>query len=285
MKKQYEVLQWASLFLRQHHCEETIAEILLIHHLKVTRSKFFMMMRDEVPEAILRNFKVDIKKHIETGIPVQHLLGYEIFYGRCFSVNKHVLIPRPETEEIVQQVIKMSKKNQTLDQPLTIVDVGTGSGVIAATLALEIPHAKVYATDISEQALKVAKQNANQLGAEITFIQGDFLQPAIKQGVQASIIVSNPPYIDRADEQNLSRTVKNFDPSEALFADDHGLAAYQQIIKASSKVLKKNGVIVFEIGFDQAFDVSHLVQEVYPQSKVSVRQDINKKDRMIIVKL
>lgn len=279
--KQYEVLHWASSFLKEHNCEPMVAEILLSHHLQVTRSKFYMMMQEEVPREILANFKIDLENHAKTGVPVQHLLGYEMFYGRKFSVNKHVLIPRPETEELVQHTIEMVKNSSNSQSP-TIIDVGTGSGVIAITLALEIPGATIYATDISRQALQVAKHNAGQLGAEITFIEGSFLMPIIDKEIQADIIVSNPPYIPWKDEKDLSRTVKDFDPSLALFADDHGLAAYKEIIAASTKVKKENGALIFEIGFNQAKQVYALVKETYPQSRINVIQDINGKDRMIV---
>lgn len=284
MTKQYEVLHWASLFLKEHNCEQGIAEILLQHHLQVTRSEFYMMMQEPVGEKIIDTFKRDVAKHVETGIPVQHLLGYEMFYGRKFSVNEHVLVPRPETEELVHCVIENEKKRLESERP-TIIDIGTGSGIIATTLALEIPEARIYATDISGQALQVATHNATQLGAEITFVEGDFLKPIIDQHIQADIIVSNPPYIAEAEKENLSKTVKDFDPSLALFADDHGLAAYKEIIKSSKKVIKENGIILFEIGFDQATQVSALIQETYPQSEVSVIQDINKNDRIIMAKL
>lgn len=284
MTKQYEVLHWASLFLKEHNCEQGIAEILLQHHLQVTRSEFYMMMQEPVGEKIIDTFKRDVAKHVETGIPVQHLLGYEMFYGRKFSVNEHVLVPRPETEELVHCVIENEKKRLESERP-TIIDIGTGSGIIATTLALEIPEARIYATDISGQALQVATHNATQLGAEITFVEGDFLKPIIDQHIQADIIVSNPPYIAEAEKENLSKTVKDFDPSLALFADDHGLAAYKEIIKSSKKVIKENGIILFEIGFDQATQVSALIQEAYPQSEVSVIQDINKNDRIIMAKL
>lgn len=284
MTKQYEVLHWASLFLKEHNCEQGIAEILLQHHLQVTRSEFYMMMQEPVGEKIIDTFKRDVAKHVETGIPVQHLLGYEMFYGRKFSVNEHVLVPRPETEELVHCVIENEKKRLESERP-TIIDIGTGSGIIATTLALEIPEARIYATDISGQALQVATHNATQLGAEITFVEGDFLKPIIDQHIQADIIVSNPPYIAEAEKENLSKTVKDFDPSLALFADDHGLAAYKEIIKSSKMVIKENGIILFEIGFDQATQVSALIQEAYPQSEVSVIQDINKNDRIIMAKL
>ncbi len=282
--KQFEVLNWASLFLKDHNCEEQIAEILFQHHLGVERTTFYMMMQEAVPEATIKKFKADIKKHVETGVPVQHLIGYEIFYGRKYSVNGHVLIPRPETEELVQQVIETVQKYPQ-SQPLTIVDIGTGSGVIAITLSLEIPNAKIYATDISPEALQMAEKNAKQLHANINLLHGDYLQPIVDQGIQPDIIVSNPPYISKVDEPFISRTVKDFDPAIALFADENGLMSYRRILELSTKMEKIPNNIFFEIGHEQGKLVEILVNRTYPQASVDIIKDMNGNDRIVAAKL
>lgn len=281
--KQYEVLKWASSFLIQHNLEETIAEILLQHHLSVSRSTFYMTMQDVIPANVINQFKKDIHNHVDTGIPVQHLMGYEYFYDRKFAVNKHTLIPRPETEELVLHVIEKVKGSKN-KRPV-IVDIGTGSGIIAISLALEIPGARVYATDISHKALEVAKKNANRHQADVTFYQGNFLQPLIDHDVIPDIIVSNPPYIAHSDHDSLSRTVRNFDPALALFADENGLAAYHHIISLSTKLLSSPQLFVFEIGYQQGKPVSKIIKECYPQSHIKIIQDINGKDRIVSVVL
>lgn len=278
-KKQYEVLQWAFSFLKQYHREEKVAELLLQHHLKLSRSKFFTMMQEEVPESIYEIFINDVKKHALTGIPVQHLTGYEYFYGRRFHVNHHVLVPRFETEELVRHVVDLVKKNYNY-KPLTIVDAGTGSGVIAISLALELPDITVYATDISKEALQVARYNASVLEADVQFFQGDFIEPLIKNKLNAHILVSNPPYIKKVDRHLLADTVKDFDPALALFADCHGLAAYQTII-SQTKQLENVRNVCFEIGYDQAMEVTSILKQQYPSSIVRTIQDINGKDRII----
>ncbi|RKQ34402.1 peptide chain release factor N(5)-glutamine methyltransferase [Oceanobacillus halophilus] len=277
--KLYEVLKRASLFLEEHHREPGVAEILLQHHLNVSRSQFYMMMQDSIPQETIANFEKDIEKHAETGIPVQHLTGYEEFYGREFAVNEHVLIPRPETEELVLHVI-----NQVKNQTVTIADIGTGSGIIAATLALELPEAAVYASDISEAALATARENAEKLDADVTFLQGNFLKPFIQGNIQVDVIVSNPPYIARAEEELLSDTVKNFDPELALFADEEGLAAYREIIQ-QAKVLPHLEMIVFEIGHTQGEALHQLIRKTFPTARIQTIQDINKKDRIVSAKL
>ncbi|WP_010099460.1 peptide chain release factor N(5)-glutamine methyltransferase [Ornithinibacillus scapharcae] len=276
-QKQYEVLNWASLFLEQHNRETRVAELLLQHHLNVSRTQFYSQMRDEIPASIVEKYREDIENHAETGVPIQHITGYETFYSRKFYVNPHVLIPRPETEELVLHVINHAPK----DQPITIVDIGTGSGIIAITLALELPNATVYAIDISKDALATARKNAETLQADVTFLYGDFLEPFIDKNLTADIVVSNPPYISEDEREQLSDTVINHDPELALFAEDQGLAAYKHITKMLPRAVKKGGTVAFEIGYLQGESVKSLIQETFPNSSVRVLQDINGRDRIV----
>lgn len=274
--KLHEVLSRASLFLKEHHREPRVAELLLQHYLGVSRSIFFTMLHESVPDQVAIPFQRALEKHAETGVPIQHITGYASFYGREFHVNEHTLIPRPETEELVQNIIENAP-----EQPHTIVDVGTGSGIIAITLALELPDAEVYASDISGEALTVARGNAEQLGADVHFLQGNFLKPFISQKRTADIIVSNPPYISRSEETYLTDTVKKFDPGLALFAEEEGLAAYKKIIADVPKAAKPAAFIFFEIGHGQGEPVSALLKKQLPVSDIEVIKDINKKDRIL----
>lgn len=285
IEKQYEVLSWAFSFLKKYNREEKVAEILLQHHLQVARSHFYTMMQEEVPLAVQEKFKADVRKHAFTGVPVQHLTGYEYFYGRRFQVNQHVLIPRPETEELVEHVIQQVRK-KCFPSPITIVDIGTGSGVIAITLALELSNAIIYATDISTTALQMAKKNAEIHQASVHFSQGDFLRPICEQRINPHIIVSNPPYIKEADKEGLLDTVKNYDPAIALFANRNGLEAYEKIISQTKK-LEKFGerLLCFEIGYDQATAVTSLINQQFPNSEIKTIKDINNRDRIISAQL
>lgn len=283
VKKQYEVLQWASLFLEKNNRESRVAELLLQHHLGVSRAVFFANMQEDIPDDIYEAFKADIEKHAETGVPLQHLTGYEYFYGRRFTVDGHVLIPRPETEELVQHVIRHDVDFRK--KPLRIVDVGTGSGVIAITLKLEWSDAEVFATDISEEALQVAKKNAAEWNADVAFLQGNFLEPLIEREMVVDILVSNPPYIAETERNVLSDTVKNYDPELALFAGDDGLSAYKEIIRQAKRVVRPGGLIAFEIGHEQGNAVKKLLMETFPYSDVDILQDINKKDRIVTAKI
>nr|WP_238343507.1 peptide chain release factor N(5)-glutamine methyltransferase [Gracilibacillus saliphilus] len=272
-------LEWASSFLQKHNCEPKVAEILLLHIMDWSKTDLIIHLRDSIAEGKLAEFQQKVEQHAETKIPVQHLTGIEAFYGRIFHVNKHVLIPRPETEELVQQVIEAVDKTN-----ITCVDIGTGSGVIAISLAKEWEHNRqieMLATDLSEEALKVAKKNADKHEAKVDFYHGSFLEPIITQGKKVDLIVSNPPYIAYGEAEGLSETVKHFDPEMALFADHNGLAAYQQIIHQAGRVLNKQGMIFFEIGHKQAEVVNQLIKQQFPNSEVTIFQDINGKDRIV----
>lgn len=283
--KQFEVLKRASSYLRDNEREVNIAEILLQHHLNVSRTTFFMEMQQRIPEEIQARFKHDLKQHALFGVPVQHLTGSQYFYGREFSVNKHVLVPRFETEELVQHVIEVVRSDFG-DQNVTIVDVGTGSGVIGTTLALELSNAHVYATDISEEALHIARKNARTLGAGVIFLQGDFLQPIIEENINPQIIVSNPPYIKLKDEVTLADTVVNYDPHLALFGGDDGLDAYRKIMNQLSELPEVDDrSVLFEIGYEQADEVSELAKMAFPESRITTLKDINRNDRIISIRL
>ncbi|WP_077623459.1 peptide chain release factor N(5)-glutamine methyltransferase [Sediminibacillus massiliensis] len=279
----HEALNRASLFLEEKNREPRVAELLLLHHAAMSKADFLSSLRKPVPEEVYRAFDQSVRNHAKSGVPVQHLIGTENFYGREFIVNQDVLIPRPETEELVMGVLEHIDKLE-VERP-GVIDVGTGSGIIAVTLKLEHPGVDMTATDISDNALIVAKQNAAQLGADIHFSQGDFLQPAIDAQRSFDVIVSNPPYIPYEEADELDDTVKNFDPEMALFAEDNGLAAYKKILSQAVQVLKSGGLIAFEIGHQQGPQVAELIRRRFPESSVEVRKDINRKDRMVFAKL
>lgn len=276
-----EVLNRASLFLQKHNREPKIAEILLLHHTNFSKTDLLLNLRAPIDRTTIAKFEADLRTHAESGKPVQHLTGREQFYGRDFIVNEHVLIPRPETEELVQLILR---KTKALPRPFKIIDIGTGSGVIPITLKKEDPTLTIEASDISTRALDVASKNASKHQAEIRFHHSDFLQKWLGSGQQFDLIVSNPPYIPHQDRQALSDTVKNFDPELALFAACNGLAAYQEIISQAKSVLRPGGYLAFEIGHQQAEAVSDLIKVSFPKSTIEVVKDINKKDRIIFAK-
>lgn len=283
--KIYEVLTWASSFLKQHGKEEKVAELLLCHHLRLTRAQLLARLHDPLAESVRQSFLADVYQHVYKHVPVQHLLGYEYFYGREFLVNRHVLIPRPETEELVQGVLTRISHLFPGNQQLDVVDVGTGSGAIAVTLALENPALRVTAIDISAEALQMAVQNAERLGAEVAFLRGDLLQPLIEANRKVDVVVSNPPYIPERDIPSLSPVVKNYEPIQALAGGEDGLAFYRRFARELPLVLKERALVAFEVGAGQGEAVASLLKEAFPLANVEVAFDINGKDRMVYATL
>jgi release factor glutamine methyltransferase len=269
-------LTWASSFLREHGRDENAGELLLRHRLKMTRTQLFAALNEPLKDDDCFWLKEQVQRHIG-GEPVQHIIGSEEFYGRTFHVNEHVLIPRPETEELVEEILKL-KRRQFSDRPVRYVDIGTGTGAIAITLALEDPKSTVDAVDISEAALKVAKKNAEELGAKVNFHQGDLMSPFIGKRT-FDIVVSNPPYIPRAEIDELSDVVKNHEPRLALDGGPDGLDLYRRLCAEMPKVLARPGIVGFEIGDGQGEAVKALLHQFY--SNVTVKKDINNHERMV----
>lgn len=276
--KVYEALNWASSFLEAAGREAKAGELLLMHVLNFNRTQLFMNMRDDLSEEQVKEFISVIEKH-KSGVPVQHITGYEDFYGRQFMVNGNVLIPRPETEELVLGVTKRVQQHFSNDNGLVLVDVGAGSGAISITLALEEPKLSVYSVDISEKALEVARQNANKLWANVEFMLGDLLTPIIEKQLKVDIVVSNPPYIP--NDEKLSDIVVDHEPHLALFGGVDGLDFYKRFMDQLPLVLKKKAIVAFEVGAGQGNAVAKLLLTTFPQSKVEVHNDINGKDRMV----
>jgi release factor glutamine methyltransferase len=275
-KKIYEALQWASSFLEKKNRDQNAGELLLRHFSKMSRTQLYANMRDELDPAVLEQFEKAIYEHAQ-GTPIQYIMGYEEFYGRQFLVNESVLIPRPETEELVLGVLKRIKQKT----PLDVIDIGTGSGAIAISLKLENPLLEVTATDISADSLAVAKENASRLGANIEFIQGDLLKPLIEQERKFDVVVSNPPYIPLTDKSWMSEVVTEHEPHRALFAGEDGLDFYRRFMEELPLVVKAQALIGFEIGAGQGVRVAELLQETFPEAKVEIVNDINGKDRMV----
>ena len=211
---------------------------------------------------------------LKEGKPVQYIVGNVDFYDVNLMVNENVLIPRFETETLVEKTINYAKK---LKEPLDILDIGTGSGAIAVTLAKHIPS-NVLATDISEKALKVAKENAKRNNVKIKFKQSDILKN-IKG--KFDIIISNPPYISK--DEIIDPLVKNNEPHIALYADNNGLYFYEEILKNIKPHLKEKFLIAFEIGMTQSKAITELAQTYLPNSNIITEKDLTEKDRYIFI--
>jgi release factor glutamine methyltransferase len=184
-----------------------------------------------------------IIRRLNTQEPIQYVLGESYFYGRKFMVNSSVLIPRPETELIIDEVKTFAAEGQSK----SMLDIGTGSGCIAITLALEIPHSTIMATDVSISALTTAKENATRLGASVKFIAHNILTEPLEVS-EESVVVSNPPYIRMSERSAMEANVLNFEPSAALFVpDENPLVFHENIAEEAFRVLMPNGMIIMEI--------------------------------------
>lgn len=218
----------------------------------------------------------DAIKRLENGEPLQYIVGNQDFYGYILNVDKRVLIPRRETEELVEEVINRS----TNFTELKIADIGTGSGAISIALSKEL-NTKVIATDISIDAIEVAKENIKKNNADVKLLQGDMLEPLIKNNIKVNILVSNPPYIK--ENENIEKVVYDNEPHLALYAKEEGIEFYRKILKDCSKVLEDKFLIAFEIGETQGNVVRELAYNYLKNIKVEIKKDLSEKDRMVFV--
>ena len=211
-----------------------------------------------------------------TGKPLQYIIGKAWFMGKAFMVNEAVLIPRPETEELVEWIVEYA---QIINKPLSILDIGTGSGCIPISLKQAIPNASITAIDISKEALAVAQQNAAAHNTNIEWIELDILQTKHLKD-QYDIIVSNPPYIPLREKPNMQSQVIDHEPAIALFVpDQYPLIFYSKIAHIGKSALKPNGQLFFEIHYDQGEAIMALLNEMGYHAEL--RQDIYGKDRMV----
>lgn len=271
-----EVRNWASSFLEKIGKEAHAATWLMRERLHWTPTDMVMNSRKIMPEKERTQFLKDLEEHAE-GKLVQQIIGHEWFYDRQFKVTADTLIPRPETEEWFHRYVK-----ELPEHSLDVVDIGTGSGVLGISHKLERPQDQVLATDISEAALDVAKENAKRLEAEVTYLCGDLTAPLEEKKVD--ILVSNPPYIGESEKEVMDESVIKYEPHQALFAEEEGLYLYRRLAKEAPHVLKKNGQVFVEIGYKQGSKVAALFKEAFPQAEVVVWTDFSGNERVVHVK-
>jgi len=258
---------------------ENAAMLLMMEITGKENHDLYMEFEDEIPTDILNEFNEKYERLL-TGEPLQHILGYEYFYGHKFIVNEDVLIPRPETEELVANILAYYDEFFE-GQKVDVCDIGTGSGAIAITLKKEEPNFTVTASDISELAVKTAKKNAENLEADVNFLIGDMCEPLIDNNIKVDILVSNPPYIPQDEE--MEHSVKDFEPHVALFGGEDGLKFYRIIFERSKYLLKEKSFMAFEMGYNQKENLTALAKEYFPNSKIEVLKDMSGKNRMLFI--
>ncbi len=278
-----EVLRSATARLDGAGCDtpKLDAEILLAYALNKNRTWLYLY-----PKQSLQPTQYDIYARLiarrEQREPVAYIVGHKEFFGLDFLVNQHVLIPRPETELLVETAIELTTHTK---QRLSIADVCTGSGCIAITLAKYRPQANVFAGDISQQALAVARQNAarHQMSDRITFLNGDLLVPLT---TPVNMIVSNPPYVSRPElaAPVAMPEVARYEPRLALDGGPAGLAIIERLLAEAKEKLNPYGMLLVEIGSEQGPAVLQLAQGQFPEATIQVKKDLAGLDRLLVVK-
>ena len=270
-----EVLQRASSFLKDIRHSSFVAEWLMRERLGWSKTELILNYKNDMPKDQIEQFEADFKEFVE-GKPMQQIIGHEWYFERKFNVTSDTLIPRPETEEWQNRVLE-----NLSDQPLDVLDIGTGTGVLAITHQLERPNDSVIATDISPQALDVAKENAKRLEADVQFKLGHLLEPVKDE--QFDLILCNPPYIGEDETKKMDQTVLDHEPKRALFAKDNGLAIYKELAESIPAYLKPRGRVFFEIGHQQGDAVTKLFEKTFPEARVECWQDFNQLDRVVAI--
>lgn len=275
-----ELIKLAESRLDDASKDVNVAKVLFYHLADKQPNELYLMYDEEVSSELEAKFLAGMEEYYQ-GKPIQYIKGVENFFGRDFKVNEDVLIPRYETEELVENILYRIDDYFAEYQSITLCDVGTGSGAIATSLALEEPRLKVFATDISLKAVTVAKDNAKNLGANIEFMVGDMLEPLLENEIKVDIFVSNPPYIPQ--EQEIEAMVKDNEPHVALFGGNDGLYFYRKIFQGVEPLLQERALLAFEMGFDQRELMEAALQEYFPNDPHEIIKDINGKDRMLFI--
>lgn len=279
-----QILKVATQRLNDAHVDapRLVAESLLAHTLDLDRTQILARVNEPANAVIsvdqISNYESLIRR-CELGEPFAYVIGRREFYGLDLLVDPRVLIPRPETELLVETAIKAAESLSNC----AIVDVGCGSGAIAIALALHLPQARLSATDISPDAITVASQNArcHDVDGRIEFIVGDLLAPI---GVAVDLIVANLPYVSRDEWVTLTRSIRTFEPSIALKGGIDGLVLVARLLRDAPRVLRPGGMILLEIGATQGDAALQLARDLFPMADAEIKKDYSALDRMLVVR-
>ncbi len=258
---------------------QSFFNILSEKYLNLSRIQIALNPQKEISEQALENF-IKALFRLKDFEPIQYIIGETEFFGLPFKVNQHTLIPRPETEELVEYIIAEQKLITHNPQPINILDIGTGSGCIAISLAKNLSNSKVSALDISEEALKIAQQNAELNKVEVKFFQVDILKTKILPK-QYDIIVSNPPYVRELEKKQMQQNVLKYEPDSALYvSDEDPLLFYRSISYLAKNHLNSDGKLFFEINEYLSEELTELLKREF-FGNIEVKPDIFGKARMI----
>lgn len=263
------------LVFGKSHCHSDHAKILLAELINKNPLELLTCLSEKIEEDKVNIYKKEILA-LEEGKPIQYILGNVNFYGTKFYINENVLIPRFETEELVENTIKYI--NELFTTPVEIIDLGCGSGVIGLTLEKKVSTKIVDLVDISKEALEVTNKNCGYLNSNANIIESDFFENINKK---YDVIISNPPYIKTNEE--IEEIVKNNEPHLALYAGEDGLDCYKKIIANLKEHMKDRCLVAFEIGNTQANDIKKIINENLKDVTIEVKKDLSGRDRMIFI--
>lgn len=264
----------------KHNKNESDVRFIFDFVLGDLKSRAFLNMNDLCNLDIINKMNMYLNIYINENKPIQYIIGKTNFYGLEFTVNENVLIPRFETEELVENIIYRYNKFFK-DEKIDVCDIATGSGCIGLTLKHLVPNMNMTITDIIPDALLVAKENAKNLNVDVNILCGDMLEP-LKES-KFDILISNPPYIPYDGE--VMDIVKYNEPSLALYGGKDGMKFYKIILEGAKNILKNKALLAFEIGFDQKEAFISLAKKYFPKSKVEVLKDMQGKDRMAFIEV
>lgn len=250
----------------------------LMEILKCDRTKLILIEETEVSDDVLDKFSEMLSEYIFDYKPIEYILGYTYFCGNKIYVDENTLIPRNETEEVVEEAIKVINESGYRK----ILDLASGSGAIAISVKNVLPHLDIIGSDISKGALTMAKRNANSVGVSVDFIESDVLDKFIENGEKFDMIISNPPYV--SPDYVLPNKIIEHEPKIALYAKEDGLYYYKKIMEDAKKVLNHKGAIVFEIGYDQGEAIQNLAKDILKDYTIQVKKDISNNDRIVVIK-
>jgi len=279
------ILKWTTSYFKSHHIDSSrlTAEIFLANVLDVNRIDLYLRFDQPLSALELGEFKKLIRRRVNRE-PVAYITGSQEFFGINFEVTPDVLIPRPETEFLVEEALKKIPDNHlSLNH---IIDIGTGSGAIIVSLATNRPGHHYFASDKAEIAVTIAAKNAkkNGLKDKISFFAGDLFSPLREKNEQFDMILSNPPYIEQTQIAALEPEVRQFEPVAALDGGGDGLAIVRQIILSASGFLKQNGILMLEIGYDQRERVERIITESGNYSGIEFIKDYSGHDRVVVMR-
>ncbi len=279
------LLDWTKDYFKKHNVSEprSSAEVLLAHVLSQDRLFLYLNYDRPMEAQELSAYRACIKRRL-TGEPSQYITGTQEFWSLSLRVSPDVLIPRPETEVLVEAVLDFVRHDPVAETNLSIFDLGTGSGAIAIALARELPGAKIVAVDLSIPALHLARENAkrNQVEEQLYFVQSDIYTGIPGASEKFSLVVSNPPYVSHAEFNQLPREIRDYEPRRALDGGSDGLAAVRRLIMAVPEVLRPGGGLLLEMGAGQVETVSTLVLESQEYKSFRILKDYSGIDRVLV---